>query len=94
MKDITNQDRAEWAYCALERFQDKTQTDDEDALADLLCDLMHLADRDGLDFDNELNRARNNHTEEVAEEEMLVPHYTMDYSDIWDTSKPYPDEPA
>ena len=69
MRDVTNADRAEWAFCAIERFQDKTQTDDEDALSDLLCDLMHLADRDGHDFENELNRARNNYAEEVRDEE-------------------------
>jgi hypothetical protein len=40
-----NDDRAEWAAAALTEFQRVTGTEDEDALGDLLTDLMHWADR-------------------------------------------------
>lgn len=52
-----NDDRAEWASIALGQFMITTGTDPEDALADLLCDLMHMAHRDGQDFATELSRA-------------------------------------
>lgn len=40
-----NDDRAAWAEAALNEFRRVTGTDDEDALGDLLCDLMHWCDR-------------------------------------------------
>jgi hypothetical protein len=40
-----NEDRAKWAMTAVAVFQERTRTNLEDALSDLLCDLMHLADR-------------------------------------------------
>jgi hypothetical protein len=46
----TNADRAEWAADALRHFQCTTGTDDEDALVDLLADLIHWADRQSFDF--------------------------------------------
>lgn len=52
-----NEDRAAWAACALRHFQRVTGTDDEDALSDLLCDLMHWSDRNDLDFEAALARA-------------------------------------
>jgi hypothetical protein len=61
-----NGDRAEWAARALRTFQAATGTDRDDALADLLGDLMHLADRDGYDFDRELKRARQFYAEETT----------------------------
>ena len=42
--DAKNQDRADYAMQALLRFQEVTGTDDDDAIADLLCDLQHLCD--------------------------------------------------
>lgn len=43
--DGQNGDRAMWAENALEYFQGETGTDSEDAICDLICDLMHLCDR-------------------------------------------------
>ena len=53
-----NDSRAEWAVYALVAFMSQTGTDRESAVTDLLCDLMHLADRDGSDFSADLERAR------------------------------------
>jgi len=57
-----NTDRAIWAGIAVAHFQDQTGTDDQDALSDMLCDLLHLCDRrakePGFDFDKELARAK------------------------------------
>ena len=70
--DPNNTDRAGWALEAVKAFQTATRTDDCDALADLLADLMHLCDRKrgqhGWDFDAMLERARSNYDEEVEEE--------------------------
>jgi len=40
-----NDHRVKWAAAALRCFQRETGTDNEDALTDLLCDLMHWCDR-------------------------------------------------
>ena len=64
-----NDARAEWAGYAIAAFQSQTGTDDDDALSDLLCDLMHWADRHGEDFDVELARARNHYEAETTAEE-------------------------
>lgn len=45
---------------------DTTKTDKEDALKDLLCDLMHWADRNGFSFDAELLRGRAYYADETA----------------------------
>ena len=58
MMEVTNDDRADWAAETCDRFQEITRTDDDSVLCDLLCDLMHLADRQGIDFDGELARGR------------------------------------
>ena len=63
-----NEDRAKWASEALLRFQMETGTDLEDALADLLGDLMHWADRNGRDFETDLERARRYYAEETDPE--------------------------
>lgn len=44
--DDQNEDRAEWALQTLEFFRSLTRTDPGDAIADLLCDIGHLVDRD------------------------------------------------
>lgn len=41
-KEPNNLDRAAWAETALDAFRAETGTDREDAVCDLLCDLMHL----------------------------------------------------
>ena len=63
-----NNDRAAWAAAALREFQRVTGTDDEDALGDLLCDLMHWCDRNGYDFDAAFSRARMHHEAETTPE--------------------------
>ncbi len=56
--DGLNDRRAEWAASALTAFLSQTGTDAESAVTDLLCDLIHLADRDGTAFDADLRRGR------------------------------------
>lgn len=41
-----NEARAQWAGEAIEAFKAITGADDDTALKDLLCDLMHLCDRE------------------------------------------------
>jgi hypothetical protein len=66
--DNMNGSRAEWAGAALSAFMRETGTDQEDALVDLLADLMHWADRNGYDFDAALERARGHYEAETAAE--------------------------
>jgi hypothetical protein len=61
-----NDERAAWAEAALNVFRRETGTDIEDALADLLCDLMHCADRKNWDFEAELERARMHYEAETT----------------------------
>jgi hypothetical protein len=65
-----NDDRAEWADRAIESFRVATGTDREEALSDLLCDLMHLCDRDSHlgNFDTQLERARMHYDAETGGE--------------------------
>ena len=64
--DDMNDSRAEWAGYALAAFTSQTGADDESAVADLLCDLMHLADRSGTNFNADLERARMHYTCETS----------------------------
>jgi hypothetical protein len=66
--DGQNADRAKWAQAAIDIFQTVTGTDNCDALADLLCNLMHWADHNRQDFDSQLDRARRNYASETATE--------------------------
>ena len=63
-----NNNRAWWAQAAIAAFRHATRTDPEDALPDLLCDLMHWADRYGQSFDVMLDRARQSYEEETMPE--------------------------
>jgi hypothetical protein len=63
-----NDRRAEWGAAASRHFQCSTGTDWEDAVADLLCDLMHFCDREGLAFHKELDRARMHYEAETSPE--------------------------
>lgn len=69
--EVTNDDRAAWAEGAIQKFIELTGTDREDALADLLCDLMHWADREHPGecepFEAQLHRARYHYNEECIE---------------------------
>jgi hypothetical protein len=64
-----NDYRARWATVALRAFQKATGADSQDAVCDLLCDLMHLGDRTEFNFDAALNRARRHYEAETAGEE-------------------------
>jgi len=70
--DPTNIDRATWAADALRTFREATLTDAEDALGDLLCDLMHWADVVGENFAETLLGAQNTYAAEIAEEKSRV----------------------
>ena len=63
-----NFDRASWADQAISAFRDATGTDKEDALSDLLADLMHWVDRAGYGFDEAFDRARGHYGAETAGE--------------------------
>lgn len=64
--DGKNEDRAEWAEAAIQGFMDCTRVDREDAFGDLLCDLMHLSDREPFDFEAALDRARGHYAAETG----------------------------
>jgi len=61
---MNNQDRAESAYKAVERFSDElgmADEDDETIMSDLLCNMMHFCDQQGVDFQDCLDRASRNY---------------------------------
>lgn len=60
-----NDDRAEWARKAMETFRSVTGADAEDSMSDLLCNLMHMADRDGIDFEDVMCRATRSYVDET-----------------------------
>lgn len=65
--EATNQDRASWGNTALSAFVVEVGDagDEQTNLSDLLADLMHLADRQDLDFAQALMVARGHYAEEV-----------------------------
>ena len=63
-----NYDRAEWAAKTLDAFMSIVRTDPEDALGDLLCDLRHWCDREGVDFDAVVASSGRMYRTEVAED--------------------------
>ena len=65
--DVNNTDRAAWADATIQLFRNLTGCDREDALGDLLCDLMHWADAHNFDFTLALVRASDHYEAEVAE---------------------------
>ena len=71
MSDITNNVRAGWAFAALHTFMELSNMGAEPlgtAVSDLLCDLMHLCDKEAIDFEARLKVARDHYREEVMEE--------------------------
>ena len=64
--ECMNGKRSMWAAQSLSTFQAATGTDLEDALCDLLADLMHWADRHGFDFNHELQRGLDHYEAETA----------------------------
>ena len=67
--DGLNDDRAAWAGSALAAFVRTTGTDEEDAVGDLLADLMHWCDRHGHDFALARSRAEGHYAAETGGEE-------------------------
>lgn len=63
-----NDRRSAWAQIAVSAFQAAHGTDDENVLCDLLCDLMHWADRHNYDFPAALVRAQDHYEAETAGE--------------------------
>lgn len=65
--DGQNDDRAEWANTALVAFAKATGCDARDeAIGDLLGNLMHWCDRNGRDFEKELQQGRDYYRAETA----------------------------
>jgi hypothetical protein len=63
-----NAARAGWAAVVLRQFRRITGTEDDDALGDLLCDLMHWCDRNRCNFDAALSRAQMHYEAETTPE--------------------------
>ncbi len=62
-----------WAADALKRFQENCGTDDSHAIADLICDLGHLADQRSLSFLDEVRRGmRHWHAERQSQNTSLL----------------------
>ena len=59
--------RANVAIRIVDRFAKETNTDDEDALCDLLCNLLHYAHCSDIDFATELRKACNHFAAETSE---------------------------
>lgn len=65
--------RADWAEDALVHFMFTTGTDGGDAIADLICNIQHWCDRNGVNFDHELYRAQDMYADEaVSVEEPMI----------------------
>lgn len=73
----SNEQRAEWAEHAMDAFGRKVfggrsfhelEEDQEDAIADLICDLLHLCVATGIDPDDVTRRGIRNFADEVAME--------------------------
>lgn len=69
--DGQNNDRAVWAESAVIAFEATTGVDSEDALSDLLADLMHWAYRNDRDFAEELAGAYSNYEAETSHNGVL-----------------------
>lgn len=66
--DNANDRRSASANEGLKAFAEGAEAEPEDALADLLCNLMHLCDRTGQDFLKEFGRAGRNYLEETRQD--------------------------
>lgn len=61
-----NDERASWARQALDVFKRATGCEEEGAVGDLLCNLMHFCDRAGVDFLSEMGRAVQHYEQETS----------------------------
>jgi hypothetical protein len=80
MKNPTNNRRALWAYGAVESMAAKTMRSPEgeeiaDKIRDLLCNIQHLCDAEGLNYDDLLDSARVGYREEIAGQEQANANY-------------------
>lgn len=80
----TNADRADWARVGVHAYAEETRHDPreqtvsgeteedrdhaEEVISDLLCDMRHLADVLGINFQEVLGRSLRDYTQDVAEE--------------------------
>lgn len=67
MTEPTNKERADWADRTVQMFQIITGADRDDAVSDLLANLMHLADDEDTDFAADLTRAEMHYAAEIEE---------------------------
>jgi len=68
--ELTNEDRADLAEAAVETFAEAARNDTrEEALRDLLVNMLHLCDRYGVSQDEVLEAAQGVYDEEVADED-------------------------
>ena len=65
--DGLNEARASWADVALSTFASKTGAIRPDVVCHMLTDIRHWCDREGLDFEHELDRARAHYAAEVLD---------------------------
>jgi hypothetical protein len=70
---VTNRTRASWAEACVSVFIQHTGCDREDALGDLLCDLMHWAVLHDFDLAAALDRALGHFEEELVDEGQAPP---------------------
>lgn len=68
-----NDERAGWGGMAIDQIQATTGCERRKALADLLCDLRHWADREKVDWEDELGRAMDCYAEETEVGPVLTP---------------------
>ena len=71
-----NDARSGWAAQAIHAFCKATGTDDEDALGDLLADLMHWSDGHRTDFEAALLRGRDHYQTETLGEVTAIDKHT------------------
>jgi hypothetical protein len=64
--DGMNSKRAKWARKALETHMLATRNDPETVFGDLLADMIHFADRHGIDFKDEVGCALECHKDETT----------------------------
>jgi hypothetical protein len=69
MSAPTNAARVASADAALLAYRTRTRCDAEDSLGDLLCDLMHWADKYGFAFNEAFERAHNHYHAERTDGE-------------------------
>lgn len=71
MNPATNEDRADWAGFCVRTHAEVTRStseDDETQYRDLLNNMMHLADRLGLDFDYQTTMAKGMYATEIDQD--------------------------